>query len=170
MIDKKYIIEKSKPATKKDFSGVYFLIYKSEIVYVGSSVGVIKRINAHKKGRFLFRRCFWIKVDEKQERLDLEYEFIKKFNPLYNFEGNIDYYLEKKELIRTFLRKWHSTKEVANACNLIQTQLINDVVLGRNKYASPEQKKKIERVIMKRHKPLNRKYLEAKFLKFIENH
>lgn len=68
--------------------GVYFLIYQSEIVYVGQSVDITSRVRTHigdpsKK----FDRISFIKCDKKNLN-NTERAYIKMLSPRYNVQHN----------------------------------------------------------------------------------
>jgi excinuclease UvrABC nuclease subunit len=73
---------------KKKMIGIYFLIYKNEVVYVGASIHVFRRISTH-KGKNLdrikkeFDHYCYLKCKE-EELLYLEKVFIDFYKPLYN--------------------------------------------------------------------------------------
>jgi len=75
-------------------SGIYFLMHKGKIVYVGESDCIIRRIGEHKsKGskvfdnfKFISRKTFfWL--DSKYHRLYAEHKCQRKFEPKYNKES-----------------------------------------------------------------------------------
>ncbi len=86
----KGIIEKATPYKKPIVMGVYFLINKGNIVYVGSCDNIHKRITVHyanKKAEFtdwFFEECL-----SRKEMKNIEIEYIKKFTPKYNIKHNI---------------------------------------------------------------------------------
>lgn len=68
-------------------TGVYFLIRKAEIVYVGKSTNVSSRIGAHSRLGKDFDSFSIIEID--LEYLDFEEErYIKKFRPILNIKKN----------------------------------------------------------------------------------
>ena len=66
----------------KTIIGIYFLINKKEIVYIGSSISCLKRINSHFYSK-TFNSYFVIRC-EKEKLLKYESEYIFKFEPKYN--------------------------------------------------------------------------------------
>lgn len=62
-------------------SGVYFLFNNSELVYVGQSENIVKRIHEHTDK--LFTHYSHIKCSKK-ELLVLEKKYIQTYNPVYN--------------------------------------------------------------------------------------
>jgi len=66
-------------------SGVYIVKRDNEVLYVGETSNIDRRIKAHRfaiGGEILFISC-----NDRKERLKLEKELIDKFNPMYN--GNL---------------------------------------------------------------------------------
>jgi|GEM_PF-3277104 len=91
---KEQIIELSNPSRREVISGVYFLIYKEEIVYIGSAFDILSRIQMHKEGkRFMFNRMFIIRCEPKDKigRLKIERNYIEKFKPKNNIALNPDF-------------------------------------------------------------------------------
>jgi hypothetical protein len=66
--------------------GVYLLLLKGKVVYVGSSNNMPKRIVGHRSGSRPFDQVFYIATD-KAERLKLETILIRAINPLQNSLG-----------------------------------------------------------------------------------
>ena len=63
--------------------GVYFLFDKEEIVYVGKSTNIFKRILDHRRGR-KFDSWAYYELNSKLEVSILEFYFIYKLQPKYN--------------------------------------------------------------------------------------
>lgn len=85
------IISNSIPSAREVFSGVYFLIYKNEIQYIGSATDVLSRIQMHKKAKKIrFNKMFFIRCT-KNEMVRIEIENIEKFRPINNIVYNPDY-------------------------------------------------------------------------------
>jgi len=82
LLNKKEIINKSKEFNNK--CGIYFLLNKTEIVYIGQSKHILNRIFAHYKDpNKIFNKYFYVEVDK--DKLDkTEAEYIIKFTPKYN--------------------------------------------------------------------------------------
>jgi hypothetical protein len=67
------------------YGGVYFLLHDDEIVYVGQSTDVDSRIAQHRKAESkLFNRVNTIQIDDPDERIYWEVEYIVKFGTRYN--------------------------------------------------------------------------------------
>jgi hypothetical protein len=63
-------------------SGIYLLMQGAEVVYVGQSINVAKRIGAH-IGQKDFDRALYLPTQRKDLNR-VEAAYIKKFNPIYN--------------------------------------------------------------------------------------
>ncbi len=72
--------------------GIYFLINDTDnIVYIGMSLDLYKRISVHKtcnQKHFRYYSLLHLEEYSKNEILKLESEYIKKFTPYYNKKGN----------------------------------------------------------------------------------
>lgn len=80
-----------KPATEQPEAsavGVYLLLLKGKIVYVGSSKQMPKRVISHRSGSRPFDQVFYITTHES-ERLKLEAILIKAINPSQNTKGKV---------------------------------------------------------------------------------
>ncbi|WP_431129688.1 hypothetical protein [Flagellimonas flava] len=106
-------------------SGVYFLIREKEIIYIGSGRDVHSRIRMHSKNRRMRFSHYTILEMSKKKRLLMEKQYIEKFRPLFNFMSNPDYQDGKKEVLRIFLTKFNSAKEVKELCG------VNEDVIGK---------------------------------------
>lgn len=116
---------------EKAISGVYFLISKEQIVYVGTSCDIMERIKAHqKKPRLHFDSYSYIEIKDTKERKEKEIEYIKTLRPLFNFADNPDYEEGKKELLLLYLRNFTSTKEISMLCGVSRNYIIN-LIYGR---------------------------------------
>lgn len=63
--------------------GVYFLFDKDEIIYIGKSVNIYKRIYAHKIKGVCFDSFSFLKI-EIEQLLTMERKYIKKYKPKNN--------------------------------------------------------------------------------------
>lgn len=115
MLTENEILNNKIPLKEKDFMGVYFLIQKNKIVYVGSSLTVIDRINTHRNNnRMLFDSWFYIKhLDEEKMRFE-EYQYILTLKPRYNVQYNSDYENDRMILFATFRKRYKSLFEFSN--------------------------------------------------------
>lgn len=67
-MDEKYIVSNSLKIDlfdkkNKQIIGIYFLIKKTKVVYVGQSINIEKRINSHKRNKN-FDRVYTIECEE----------------------------------------------------------------------------------------------------------
>ncbi len=91
MVDQHYVLQamgRMDIVTKADqiaFPGVYFLIHKDTVIYVGKSVDVLRRINQHRRDK-VFQRWSVIRC-ERHELNALESEYIRALRPRYNVNG-----------------------------------------------------------------------------------
>lgn len=87
-----------------ELRGIYFLVHKGEVVYVGQSQNIYARIQAHKtENKKKFDRIFVSVV--KDPFIDLsviEKHFILKLKPKYNYET------KKKPVPREYTAEEHS--------------------------------------------------------------
>lgn len=94
-VTKEHIITNSVASARRKVIGVYFLIDKNdEIVYVGSGVDVLARLQAHRKDNSkIFNRHFIIELtgSEIERRLEIEMNYTKEFMPKYNKRNNPRY-------------------------------------------------------------------------------
>lgn len=65
-------------------SGVYKLLHKHEIVYVGQSVDIGKRIRTHVNEKIIDFDRFSIIECSEEEMMSIETVLINKYNPVYN--------------------------------------------------------------------------------------
>ena len=64
--------------------GVYFLVFESEVVYVGQSMRPVGRIMDHlKEKQKIFDRCYLLPVAES-DLVRVEAAFIRELRPIYN--------------------------------------------------------------------------------------
>jgi hypothetical protein len=73
-------------ATQTPRNGVYFLIDKGEIVYVGKSDHLLTRVAAHQSGEMDFDAVSYIAA-EGVEQYRLEQLYIAKFKPKHNISS-----------------------------------------------------------------------------------
>ena len=68
-------------------AGIYCLLNDDEIVYIGQSNSVIRRVGFHLgQNRKKFNQFSYIELSGRRD--DLEYELIERFQPKYNIIGN----------------------------------------------------------------------------------
>ena len=88
LLEKDYILSQKK-SYKKTMTAVYFLIKAGEIVYIGQSRNVYKRINEHKqKGKIRFSSYALIVPPslEHENILLEERRYIAKYTPIHNIK------------------------------------------------------------------------------------
>ena len=71
---------------RKIISGVYFLFDKDELVYVGCSNDIFKRIIQH-EGKKVFDSYSYIELSNEEEIMLCEGVLIDKYIPKYNKDG-----------------------------------------------------------------------------------
>lgn len=79
-LDKEYILSKAFPVFPE--CGIYFLIKDNEIVYVGKSIHLHRRLSNHRKAKD-FDRAFFVEC-HKDDLNYLEKHFIRLFCPRLN--------------------------------------------------------------------------------------
>lgn len=135
-LSEEHIFENSKELYKKPkINGLYFLIYKTKIVYIGSGNDVHKRISAHKQTRVLrFNRYYIKELHEKgQELFNIEAKYIAHYRPIYNKTSNPDYHNNSKLIWFTYISQEKSVADIANEINE-RFQTVNNIIQGnRNK-------------------------------------
>lgn len=72
-------------------AGVYFLRQGNEVVYVGQTNDIYRRISEHARGRVkpgqqvkFFTKWDYIPCEDEEERIEYEYFFISILRPKYN--------------------------------------------------------------------------------------
>lgn len=88
-VDIEDILKKKERIVRYNFSGVYFLICRDKIVYIGkASYSIEDRLNMHRsRRRMMFDSIYVIKADSDEVDY-LEKFYIDKFAPKYNFLDN----------------------------------------------------------------------------------
>lgn len=160
MVDLNYIIENSKLTKREKISGVYFLIAHKRIVYIGSSLNVMGRIETHKKNLRMHFNKYYIYTfnvrskfhKECKELRLIEKFYIKKYKPLWNFKDNPDYDKESNRMFRSFVKNFSSCWDVASFCNSeIYPQDITNALRNPEKI-SPDKYDNIKNVLLSRFK------------------
>ena len=88
------IVVNSRP--RFDTCGIYFLILKKKIVYVGQSINIYKRLDRH-KGKKEFDSVTFIDC-HPDDLTRLEAAYIAKFQPPLNAMGKKPFYFRDKRL------------------------------------------------------------------------
>jgi len=81
VLAEKTIIQRSRPV--QALCGVYFLIHRSRVVYVGQSVNIMARIADHARSSKTFDRAHWVLCPEK-DLSELEATYIDALKPPLN--------------------------------------------------------------------------------------
>jgi len=107
-MDKQQLLQNSKKLEK--ICWIYFLIVKSDIIYIWKSEDVIKRLSNHPHS---FERYYYLPF-EKELLDEAENYYIMKYNPILNNRINkLQWYLSRKELKdkywlwKIFLKKYN---------------------------------------------------------------
>src|SRR5690606_423203 len=83
------IIEQSINLYVPNVSGVYFLIHKERIVYVGKSNDFFKRLKHHRSNlQMKFDRYSILECECEETMLEMETKYIRKLMPIYNIDNN----------------------------------------------------------------------------------
>ena len=91
-------------------AGIYCLLHGDEIVYIGQSNSVIRRIGWHLgDNKKIFNQFSYIALESRRD--DLEAELIERFKPKYNRQGNPKYWTYKKSTWDRKKRKRRTTEE-----------------------------------------------------------
>ena len=104
---KEHIVSNSIKLKQDVICGVYFLICKGNIVYVGSSKDVMTRITNHRKNMFStgkFFDSYYIMRSNHKDIRQLEPKYIKMFKPKYNIVHKNDIPLRSKYVWKTDLK------------------------------------------------------------------
>lgn len=72
----------------KPITGIYYLVYKELIVYIGKSTDVQARIKTHQKDNKKFDRVFISEFPSPEYMNYWEADHIRTFMPYYNGKGN----------------------------------------------------------------------------------
>jgi predicted GIY-YIG superfamily endonuclease len=65
-------------------TGIYFLLNRGRVVYIGQSIYIPRRITEHRDKKFSAFRAIECSLDKLNF---YEYRWIKKFRPKYNKNG-----------------------------------------------------------------------------------
>lgn len=77
-------LDKVKCLTERQ--GIYFLFRSGVLVYIGSSVDILSRVKAHSGSHLKFDTAYYLLFSniDLNELVDLEYHFIRYFQPISN--------------------------------------------------------------------------------------
>ena len=133
LIDPKKILNQSKELYKKPkINGIYFLIWKNKIVYVGSGNDVWKRIKAHRQTPTKkFTKYFILECREKGlDLFNMEAEYVRQWKPIYNKTGNPDYHNNTKPLWFMYISQEESVADISKKLD-IHFNIVNNVIRGK---------------------------------------
>lgn len=100
MLNKKQILELSKSIKNPIIKGVYFLIFKDKIVYVGYSKDILKRVKAHNKDiKKIFNKISYVTYEDDEQMKNDEREYIAYIKPRYNKRDNPDVFYPTQTLL-----------------------------------------------------------------------
>jgi len=126
---KKYIIDKSTDVYNYNKKGIYFLINKEIVLYVGSSLYINKRIHIHNKNTNInFDRLFIIEYLDDLEMRNDEIRYIQKLTPKYNIKDNPLLIQENQKAINLIRR--HSLKVNLPRGLYMSINIINSILLS----------------------------------------
>lgn len=118
----------------KKIRGIYFLIYKKKIIYIGSGFDIRTRIEEHiqnKKKRF--DSYYILKRDLKRLQLAREEaQYIQHYKPIHNRTSNPDYHEGKKPIWFKYLTVEPNIAEISRSLN-IPFQIVNGIILEKRK-------------------------------------
>lgn len=101
---------------EKDLNGIYFLLNKNEIVYVGQTTQGLTRTFCHAKNK-IFDKYYFIPCPA--DKLDyIESAYIIKFNPIYN--KTINKGSKSINSLKLFLRRMNVSPEFHDKRYLIK--------------------------------------------------
>ena len=103
--------------------GVYFLINKNKIVYVGASKNTEKRIYFHrKKNAMRFDSYYILCLDLEMDAIfKIESMWIDKLRPKYNVRDNFNCILDKPDYFKIAIKKHKRISNLANVLGLSTT-------------------------------------------------
>ena len=90
--------------------GVYFLFNKDNLIYIGQSINIFRRLNQHIKNKN-FDSYSFIKCDTDSEAIDLEKMLIKKYRPTLNIQHKTQDLNDSIEFHLRMIKKLNDQKE-----------------------------------------------------------
>jgi len=131
MISKEKIIQYSSKFSNNR-PGVYFLIFRNEVVYVGQSCNAMNRIYHHRRDRRLkFSSYYILYLDHlsNEKRLEVEKKYITILKPEFNIKDNPIYQHDETILYAAFKDKFENYLEAEKVLGY-STTTIRNVVMG----------------------------------------
>lgn len=114
LADEQEILENKTELVRECF--IYFLIKGKKIVYIGSTTVGLPRVYAHEKTKdfdyYTYIPC------KKEGILDLEDEYIIKYNPIYNHKLNTEKYISKSNHNVTSIMTGRLITYIVTKCNI----------------------------------------------------
>ena len=78
-------------------AGIYFLFFHNELVYIGQSFDLLKRVDQHYSQKRGFVDSYsYIEVKHKKSRLILENDLIVFYKPRYNVDRALKFKKERR--------------------------------------------------------------------------
>lgn len=155
VIDEDFI-KRNMQSGKPIIRGVYFLFYRNELIYIGTSQNIEHRLKHHKKHSFFeFDKYFIYPTSfiSEHKRGEIEKACIRKYKPKYNLFFNPDFESGKNKVWFTFISQWKSYKDVSKHCNL-PIAMCKRVINGTKNIDPENSIMKIEKTILSREKSL----------------
>lgn len=155
-LDVSDILDKCIPFEKPVVPGVYFLIRKDKVVYVGKSLDCHKRLHIHRKNRkmnfsfyYIHRidRCGLNKKEHNKVLLNMEEFYIRKFEPRYNFGGNPLYITGYRFYYRKYFKSNKTMQQLADDLEVELNQISSVIYLGDESKVDEPVKDKIKRYL-----------------------
>ena len=100
-------MEIAKSTSIPELCGIYFLLNNAELVYIGQSKNIAKRIKTHFIDK-TFNTVLFLNIDQEWERLILEKLYIELFSPKHNC---IPWSGKEKTMIRKLIDQAESKKD-----------------------------------------------------------
>jgi len=120
LLSKSAIVDMGYSHTEK-LNCVYFLIYKDEILYIGSTKDFRSRLRMHaSNSQIFFTSVYTIEVEERlgRGRKQLERKYVEKFSPKFNKQWNEDFLSGKNKLWYNYITHFNSYRELGKICGV----------------------------------------------------
>jgi len=120
LLSKSDIVDMGYSHTEK-LNCVYFLIYKDEILYIGSTKDFRSRLRMHASNpQIFFTSVYTIEVVEilGMGRKQLERKYVEKFKPKFNKQWNEDFLSGKNKIWYNYITHFNSYRELGKACGV----------------------------------------------------
>lgn len=132
LFSEKWIINNAVKVRKPAIPAVYFLInHYNKIVYIGSTEDVYQRIISHRQNLKLhFNQWFHIVVEDKEERQELERQYIARHTPKYNLKDN-PIAVQEMELAISLLSE-EEQRKLQERNGLISRERVEEILAENN--------------------------------------